>query len=116
MLAAGAVISAAQLAGATPSSGILSAPILARASFGADLMLQAEPSSATGLKWQGRDWQPNQLPEFLAMLRDQGYGIRIYVPFGREWFPYFMRRLGERPANVLFVIKAILGERHTPTA
>src|SRR5581483_2731890 len=29
-----------------------------------------------------------------------GYRVRVYVPFGREWFPYFMRRLGERPANV----------------
>ena len=43
-----------------------------------------------------------------------GYRMRIYVPFGREWFPYFMRRLGERPANVIFVLRAILGERATP--
>jgi proline dehydrogenase len=42
-----------------------------------------------------------------------GYRMRIYVPFGREWFPYFMRRLGERPSNVGFVIRAILGERST---
>jgi proline dehydrogenase len=40
-----------------------------------------------------------------------GYRMRIYVPFGRQWFPYFMRRLGERPANVAFVIRALLGER-----
>ena len=40
-----------------------------------------------------------------------GHPMRIYVPFGREWFPYFMRRLGERPANVGFVIRGILGER-----
>jgi proline dehydrogenase len=40
-----------------------------------------------------------------------GYRMRIYVPFGREWFPYFMRRLGERPANVAFVLRAILRER-----
>lgn len=46
-----------------------------------------------------------------AQLRDAGYGVRIYVPFGREWFPYFMRRLGERPANVGFVIRGILRER-----
>jgi proline dehydrogenase len=43
-------------------------------------------------------------------LRADGYGVRIYVPYGREWFPYFMRRLGERPANVLFVLRAVLGE------
>jgi proline dehydrogenase len=40
-----------------------------------------------------------------------GYRMRIYVPFGRQWFPYFMRRLGERPANVAFVLKALLSER-----
>ena len=32
-------------------------------------------------------------------------------PFGREWFPYFMRRLGERPANLRFVLRAIMGEK-----
>ncbi|MCC7124491.1 MAG: proline dehydrogenase family protein [Acidobacteria bacterium] len=43
-------------------------------------------------------------------LVDQGYGVRVYVPYGKQWFPYFMRRLGERPANVAFVIKGIFGE------
>ena len=46
-----------------------------------------------------------------AQLRDAGYRLRVYVPFGREWFPYFMRRLGERPANVGFVIRSISSER-----
>ena len=36
--------------------------------------------------------------------------MRVYVPFGREWFPYFMRRLGERPANVGFVVRSLLRE------
>lgn len=40
-----------------------------------------------------------------------GYRMRIYVPFGKQWFPYFMRRLGERPANVAWVLKGVLGER-----
>jgi proline dehydrogenase len=44
-------------------------------------------------------------------LKREGFGVRVYVPFGREWFPYFMRRLGERPANVGFVIRGVLGER-----
>ena len=44
-------------------------------------------------------------------LRDAGYRMRVYVPFGREWFPYFMRRLGERPANVGFVIRSLFAER-----
>ena len=46
-----------------------------------------------------------------AMLVKAGYRVRVYVPFGREWFPYFMRRLGERPANVMFAIRGIFGER-----
>jgi proline dehydrogenase len=46
-----------------------------------------------------------------STLVSEGYRLRIYVPFGREWFPYFMRRLGERPANVLFVLKGITAER-----
>jgi len=46
-----------------------------------------------------------------SMLTRAGYRVRIYIPFGREWFPYFMRRLGERPANVMFVIRGILRDR-----
>ena len=46
-----------------------------------------------------------------AQLTRAGYRMRVYIPFGQEWFPYFMRRLGERPANVTFVIRSILRER-----
>ena len=46
-----------------------------------------------------------------SQLRSEGFNVRVYVPFGREWFPYFMRRLGERPANVGFVVRAILTDR-----
>lgn len=45
-----------------------------------------------------------------ATLVAAGHRVRLYVPFGREWFPYFMRRLGERPANVTFVLKSLLRE------
>ena len=45
-----------------------------------------------------------------ASLVAQGYRVRVYVPFGRQWFPYFMRRLGEWPANVGFVVRGVLGE------
>ena len=38
-------------------------------------------------------------------LAAQGFGVRVYIPFGTEWYPYFMRRLAERPANVLFLAK-----------
>ena len=35
----------------------------------------------------------------------EGWGMRVYIPFGTEWYPYFMRRLAERPANVFFIVK-----------
>jgi proline dehydrogenase len=38
----------------------------------------------------------------------EGHNVRVYVPFGREWYPYFMRRLAERPANVFFIAKNLL--------
>ena len=38
-------------------------------------------------------------------LAREGYGMRVYVPYGKTWYPYFMRRLAERPANVWFVLK-----------
>jgi proline dehydrogenase len=44
-----------------------------------------------------RDLQQN-------LVRD-GWRMRVYIPFGTEWYPYFMRRLAERPANVLFIVK-----------
>jgi proline dehydrogenase len=37
-----------------------------------------------------------------------GWRMRVYIPFGTEWYPYFMRRLAERPANVLFIAKNLL--------
>jgi proline dehydrogenase len=41
-------------------------------------------------------------------LARDGYNVRIYVPYGKHWYPYFMRRLAERPANVWFVLKNVL--------
>ena len=35
----------------------------------------------------------------------EGYGVRVYIPFGTDWYPYFMRRLAERPANVVFLVR-----------
>jgi proline dehydrogenase len=40
----------------------------------------------------------------IQLARD-GYGMRVYVPYGKHWYPYFMRRLAERPANVWFIMK-----------
>jgi len=41
-------------------------------------------------------------------LARDGYNIRVYVPYGKHWYPYFMRRLAERPANMWFVLKNVL--------
>jgi len=44
------------------------------------------------------------LQEFLA---SRGHRVRVYAPFGRSWYPYFMRRLAERPANLFFILRQI---------
>ena len=41
-------------------------------------------------------------------LAREGWRMRVYIPFGTEWYPYFMRRLGERPANVFFVARNLM--------
>ena len=46
-----------------------------------------------------------------TMLAREGYRVRVYVPFGRQWFPYFMRRLGERPANIGFVLRGLAADK-----
>ncbi|MGH9519229.1 MAG: proline dehydrogenase family protein, partial [Terriglobales bacterium] len=38
-------------------------------------------------------------------LRKEGWRVRVYIPYGPEWYPYFMRRLAERPANLLFLLR-----------
>jgi proline dehydrogenase len=43
-------------------------------------------------------------------LVNEGYRVRVYVPYGDAWYPYFMRRLAERPANVAFLIKSMMKE------
>ncbi|UCF18780.1 MAG: proline dehydrogenase family protein [Gemmatimonadota bacterium] len=45
-----------------------------------------------------------------ALLVEKGYRMRVYVPYGTEWYPYFMRRMAERPANLLFVLRALGGK------
>jgi len=47
--------------------------------------------------------------EYQQRLLDEGYHVRIYVPYGTEWYPYFMRRMAERPANLWFMTRAVVG-------
>ena len=66
---------------------------------------QAEKIPATAFEFQmlygiRRDLQRD--------LVKQGWRLRVYIPFGTEWYPYFMRRLAERPANALFVAQNLL--------
>ena len=41
-------------------------------------------------------------------LAEQGYGVRVLISYGAAWFPWYMRRLAERPANIWFVIKSLV--------
>ena len=43
-----------------------------------------------------------------APIRDQGLRLRVLVPFGEEWYGYFVRRVAERPANLLFLLKNLV--------
>ncbi|MDX1578607.1 MAG: proline dehydrogenase family protein [Gemmatimonadota bacterium] len=45
-----------------------------------------------------------------ARLVSEGYQMRVYVPYGSEWYAYLMRRMAERPANLLFVLRALVGD------
>ena len=48
--------------------------------------------------------------DYQRQLVDNGLGMRIYLPYGSQWYSYFMRRMAERPANLLFVVRAALGD------
>lgn len=45
--------------------------------------------------------------ELQKQLASEGFGMRVYVPFGKEWYPYLMRRLAERPSNLRFFLEAL---------
>lgn len=72
-------------------------------------------------KAQGIDGQVFEFQMLYGVRRDlqeallaEGYRVRVYVPFGEEWYPYFMRRLAERPANLLFLLASLMRERGHP--
>jgi proline dehydrogenase len=46
-----------------------------------------------------------------AQLAAQGYPVRVYIPYGTEWYPYLTRRLAERPANLWFFISNLVRTR-----
>ncbi len=50
-------------------------------------------------------------PEEQLRLVQAGYQVRVYVPYGTQWYPYLMRRLAERPANLAFFVRALISKR-----
>jgi proline dehydrogenase len=77
-------------------------PALVRATRGFALRMGIDP----------KRWEFQMLygvrREAQRALADDGYGMRIYVPFGADWYPYFARRIAERPANMLFVLRQVM--------
>ncbi len=67
--------------------------------------LREQKLSSHGFEFQMLLGIRRDLQEGLAA---EGYNVRAYVPFGGSWYPYFMRRLAERPANVAFVLKNLV--------
>ena len=77
-------------------------PALIRATRGFALRMGIDAS-----RWEFQMLYGVRRDAQLALARE-GYGMRIYVPFGADWYPYFARRIAERPANVLFVLRQLV--------
>jgi proline dehydrogenase len=77
-------------------------PALIRATRGFALRMGIDPE-----RWEFQMLYGVQREEQLALARE-GYGMRIYLPFGADWYPYFARRIAERPANMLFVLRQLI--------
>ena len=63
--------------------------------------------------WSADEWEVEMLlgvrPQYQKELVEAGVSVRLYLPFGSEWFPYSIRRVGENPANLAFVLRAAFG-------
>jgi len=75
-------------------------------------MLTLAKEIAREKNWSNDRWEFQMIFGVGRNLQEQlvreGYRMRVYIPYGTEWLPYFMRRLSERPANLWFVVKSIL--------
>ena len=72
----------------------------------AETLIREQPSAAGRYEFQMLYGIRTARQEELAA---KGYPVRIYVPFGEAWYPYFMRRLAERPANLWFFVRSFFG-------
>jgi proline dehydrogenase len=77
-------------------------PALIRATRGFALRLGIDPG-----RWEFQMLYGVRRDAQLALARE-GFGMRIYLPFGADWYPYFARRIAERPANMLFVLRQLV--------
>jgi proline dehydrogenase len=77
-------------------------PALIRATRGFALRMGIDPG-----RWEFQMLYGVRRDAQLA-LAQEGYGMRIYVPFGADWYPYFARRIAERPANMIFVLRQLM--------
>ena len=79
-----------------------------------DLIVQAAKAYATAEGIPKSDFEFQMLYGVRRDLQDQlvaeGYNVRVYIPFGEKWYPYLMRRLAERPENVLFMAGSVVKE------
>jgi len=77
-------------------------------------MIQATKEYARNIGKSVKDFEFQMLygvrRDLQQQLVAQGYNVRIYVPFGEAWYPYLMRRMAERPANLFFIINSVLKE------
>ncbi|MEX2284752.1 MAG: proline dehydrogenase family protein [Gemmatimonadota bacterium] len=77
-------------------------------------MIRATQEFVTGLQKPLSDFEFQMLygirRDLQKQLVSQGYNLRVYVPFGGAWYPYLMRRMAERPANLFFIVNAVLKE------
>jgi len=80
-----------------------------------DAMIAKAKEFARAYGRSPEEWEVQMLHGIRRDLQDElvreGYRMRVYVTFGTEWVPYFMRRLAERPANVGFVVKSLVRGR-----
>jgi proline dehydrogenase len=77
-------------------------PALIRATRGFALRMGIDPE-----RWEFQMLYGVRREAQIDLARD-GYGMRIYLPFGADWYPYFARRIAERPANMLFVLRQLI--------
>ncbi|WP_419785716.1 proline dehydrogenase family protein [Pseudodesulfovibrio sp.] len=78
-----------------------------------DRMIDLATHIAAANGWKADEWEVEMLlgvrPDYQRELVARGVSLRLYLPFGKDWWPYSIRRVGENPRNMLFVMRSMLG-------